>query len=546
MKDEIVKLLLECHPKGRTRVIKNSEPIYAWITEHYPNVPLNIVADCLVKNTSPYCCVCNCPIKSLGKKTCSTKCRSVSLLNKVSTIVEKRKKTNIEKYGSTSPSGSPAVVKKRLDTMIEKYGANVSPKTIESAKARIAGLNEKGRKTFQEKYGVSNPGQMVDHRKKCVETLKKNYGVDHYYKSQKFKNTVIEKNLKKWNTVLPDCVTLIDVTDNIEKQQLFENPNKEIKFKCNTCGNTDCVPSETVKWRIKNSGTPCITCSGINVGSLKQCEVGDFIKSLGIKIISNYKLPDKTEIDIFCPEYNIGFEFDGLYWHNDLRIPKSYHLDKTLEAKKCGIKLIHIFEDEWDYKQCIVKSRIKNLLGVTTDKIFAKRCIIKSVSKFEENQFLNDNHIQGFSRSSIAYGLYLNDKLVSIMSFGKPSKAKGQKNIPGHWELLRFCSLIDTNVVGGAGRLLQAFIKNHTPTQILSFADKRWSTGHLYKMLGFSEEHQTSINYWYIKNNQRFHRFGLRKNKNDNQTLTEYENRLSQGYLRIWDCGSSKWIWNAK
>ena len=546
MKTEIIKLLTDCHPRYRTRLIRNNKNIYNWVISTYPDVSLNIIADSLVKNTSPYCYICNRPIKSLGKKTCSVKCRSKSLADKINIIVEKRKKTNLQKYGSNSPSGSLDVIEKRLNTMIKKYGAKVSPKTVEATKNRVNNLNKKGRKTFQEKYGVSNPGQLKNHREKCINTLKKNYGVDHYYKSQEFKNSIIEKNLKKWNTLLPESIRLIDINDNSEKQKLFENPNKEIRFQCVLCKNQECIPSETVKWRIKNSGTPCIICSGINVSSLKQLEVFNFIKSLNVNSILNYKLFNNKELDIFCPEYHIGFEFDGLYWHNDLKLHKTYHLDKTCDALKQDIKLIHIFEDEWDYKKDIVKSRIKNLLGLTETKIFARHCIINSVTKIEEKEFLSKNHIQGFAKSSIVYGLYFDKKLVSIMSFSKPSKAKGQQNIAGHWELLRFCSLLNTNVIGGAGKLLKHFLKNHNPDQILSFADNRWSVGNLYRTLGFCEGKKTAINYWYIKNYQRYHRFGLRKNSLDDPTLTEYQNRLNQGYLRIWDCGSSKWLWTKK
>lgn len=542
MKEEVIKIILECSPKYRIRFIKKTEHINTWFLETYPRVPLDIAVYALLNDVSPYCCICGNPVKSRGKKTCSTKCRTLSLLDKKYEIDEKRKQTNIKKYGSETPSSSPKVIQKRLDTMVKKYGAKVSPKSIEAIKSRTHILNEKGKKTLQEKYGVNNPGQLIDHHAKCVATLQKNYGVDHYYKSQEFKNIISDKNIKKWNTQLPTTITLLDILENSPKQELFANPNKEIKFKCITCGTVDNVPSETVKWRIRNTGTPCICCSGINMGSLKQREVYEYIKSLNVNVVANYKLNNNKEIDIFCPEHKIGFEFDGLFWHNDLRVPKSYHLDKTVKAAEQNIVLIHIFEDEWDYKKEIVKSRIKNLLGVTGNKIFAKNCTIKPLNKSEEIHFLETNHIQGFARSSISYGLYHHNELVSVMTFSKPSKAKGQKMITGHWELLRFCSILDTTVVGGASKLLKYFVKTHSPIQVLSFADRRWSTGNLYKNLGFQEKPSTALNYWYIKGDKRYHRFGLRKNKNDNQSLTEYENRLSQGYLRIWDCGSSKWI----
>ena len=141
----------------------------------------------------------------------------------------------------------------------------------------------------------------------------------------------------------------------------------------------------------------------------------------------------------------------------------------------------------------------------------------------------------------------LKHNIITIsMSFSKPNKSKGQTYIKDHWELLRFSSKLNLNIPGVADRLLKHFIKNLNPKQILSFADRRWSLGDLYTKLGFESKGNTAINYWYInlKEGKRIHRYNLRKNKDDDQNLTEFQNRLNQGYLRVWDCGSSKWVWS--
>ena len=429
--------------------------------------------------------------------------------------------------------------------MVQKYGAKVSPKSRVAAKERSGTLNILGRKSLFEKYGVLNPGQLPNHKEKIKNTSIEKYGVAHYTKSQEFIDKVESEKIKRWELVMPSSIEFLNITDDADKQLKFNNPNQLIEFCCHTCRTNDNAPTETIKWRIRNTGTPCKKCGGLSIGSLKQQAITTFIESLGIKIISNFKLMNNKEIDIFCVDYNIGFEFNGLFWHNDLRIDSKYHSNKTIVAHEQGITLIHIFEDEWDHKQSIVESRIKNLLGLSSNKIFARKCSIKEVPKDIELAFLNNNHIQGYARSSMSIGLYYDDILVSVMTFSKPNIAKGQKNIVGHWELLRFCSLLNYNIVGAAGKLFSYFTKTYNPLQVLSFADSRWSTGKLYKKLRFIEHKKTAINYWYInlKEGKRIHRFSLRKNKLDDQSLTEYENRLKQGYLRIWDCGSSKWIW---
>jgi hypothetical protein len=263
-------------------------------------------------------------------------------------------------------------------------------------------------------------------------------------------------------------------------------------------------------------------------------------------IDNNRTLLGKSEIDIYVPDKKVGVEFHGLFWHNDLRRPPNYHLEKLDLATSKNIRLIQIFEDEWLHNRPIVESRLKYILGHTSKKIYARKCSIREVTSSESKNFLNQNHIQGHANASIKLGLYFENELMSIMTFALPNIAKGGKRIDGHWELLRFCNKIDTTIVGGANKLLAHFVKICEPEQIFSFADKRWSTGALYETIGFTKQTDTKVNYWYINmaETKRIHRFALRKNDKDDPKLTEYENRLAQGYLRIWDCGSSKWVWN--
>ena len=546
MKNKIIKLLLETAPNHRTRTIQKNK-LKFWFDENFPNVPLNIAISCLLSGNNPYCVVCNTPVKFLGKTTCSISCRSLLAKNNSEQIVNKRKLTNLEKYGVSNAMQLDSSKQKRINTMIEKYGGKVSDKTRLLSSKRSSELNTKGRETLKSKYGITNPGQLPTHREKSKKTLIQNFNSDSYFKSEEFFNISLEKRYKKWNVIFPNSVELLDISTPKDKLTVFENPNLLLKFKCNVCNNVEELPTETAKWRTKQTGTPCLCCSGINQGSVKQQELYDFVVSLGVFAQQNFILNNKKEIDVFCPAFNIGFEFNGLFWHNDLRINKTYHADKTIAAHKQNIKLIHIFEDEWDYKKDIVKSRIRNLLKLNLHKIYARRCTISTVNRIEEKAFLENNHIQGYARSTVAYGLYFENQLVSLMSFGNLNPAKGYRKEIGHYELLRFCSITNTSVVGSANKLLSKFIKDQQPIKIISFADKRWSTGELYQTLNFSQNKDTALNYWYInlKNGTRIYRYQLRKNKSDDQSISEYENRLKQGYLRIWDCGSTKWVWTA-
>ena len=193
-----------------------------------------------------------------------------------------------------------------------------------------------------------------------------------------------------------------------------------------------------------------------------------------------------------------------------------------------------------------MKFRIKNILGVNGNVIYARNCHIKEVDGHTSNKFLFENHIQGKCASSIKLGLFYNDELISLMTFGKSRHFIGSGKI--EWELLRFCNKMDTRVVGGASKLLKHFIKTYNPNEIISYADKRWSDGNLYEVLGFQKYNESKPNYFYIINGKREYRFNYRKsilvkqgydpNKTEKQIMEE------RGIPRIYDCGCLcyKWI----
>jgi len=270
----------------------------------------------------------------------------------------------------------------------------------------------------------------------------------------------------------------------------------------------------------------------------------DKIKSNCRNLIKNPNTNRFLEIDIYIPYKKIAFEFDGLYWHSELKSndPVNNHLQKTNLCKEKGIQLIHIFEDEWIFKKEIVKSRLKQILRINQNvvRIHARKCEIKEIEPKVKNEFLEKFHIQGKDASKIKLGAFYDNELISVMTFGKGNISKGSKAIEGIWELNRFCSNNNYHIPGIAGKLLSHFKKNYEWKEIFSYADRRWSTGNLYYKLGFELDHITNPNYWYLKGFERIHRFNLRKTKDEPKDIPEWILRQKEGYLRIWDCGNLK------
>lgn len=298
----------------------------------------------------------------------------------------------------------------------------------------------------------------------------------------------------------------------------------------------------------KNHGCPL--CNLSSNKSILEKEIYNFIKkNYAKRIIKNSRkiIPPK-EIDIYLPDLELGFEIHGLYWHSNanknLDNFKRIHLDKYLLAKEKGIKLIQIFEDEWNFKRDICESRILNLLG-KSKRIYARNCEFKQIENDGANNFCLENHIQGSGIGcNQAYGLYHKDELVSVMTFTKPNISKGKAKY--NWELNRFCNKMGYSIVGAASKLL----KNSKLSNIISYCDLRWSDGHLYKKLGFKEIRRSKPNYWYIKNGQRKHRFNYRKDLLYRELgqdipykeITESELANFLGLYRIYDAGNLVFI----
>lgn len=285
----------------------------------------------------------------------------------------------------------------------------------------------------------------------------------------------------------------------------------------------------------------------IKKSSKDEDEIFSFVQTLtpdvkqGDRIILQGK-----EIDILIPSCNLGIEYNGLFSHiyrpfeegETRQKGRQYYLQKTILAEEKGITLLHFFSDEWYQKKDIVKSMIRHRLGRTETIIGARKCSIALIDPLNKSHFFNQNHIQGNAPSSINIGLYYDDVLVSAMSFGK---AKRNKNYT--WELLRFASKINVSVIGGFSKLLKYFEQSYSGS-IISYSDRRFSTGEVYSKNGFTLSHIIPPGYDYVdeKYSSRKHRAQFMKKRiAPGDPRPEWQIMLERGYNRIWNCGHMAW-----
>jgi len=259
-----------------------------------------------------------------------------------------------------------------------------------------------------------------------------------------------------------------------------------------------------------------------------------------------------VEFDILIPEKNLAIEVDGILYHSENfgGKGKTYHLDKTTIAESNGIHLIHLFEDEWLYNKELVLNKLLYMVGESTasTKVFARKCEIHRINDVDTvRSFLNSNHIQGARSGKYTYGAYYDGSLVAVSIFGNLRKALGSTSKDGVYELIRYCTHADYICVGLFSKMVSNFIKEVGPDEIISYADRRWSSSlsNMYEKSGFTFEGTTKPNYWYLINRKRRHRYGFTKHKiiemGGDPNKSEWDNMLDNGYDRIWDCGTLKY-----
>lgn len=515
---QLQQLVTTTNPKNISQAVKKNAELFAWVMSFgSTSISENIFK--ALGNTIPHCASGNIrPFKSLvdGYKFCgkanTCECAKLAVSAKVKTskarvtseqqqtINSKRKSTTMEKYGISNVG--------LLESATMAHSAIYNDVTV------TAEISNKIKATKQAKYNNSNYNNIDKIKQTFKEKRDAGFWIDRYPEKgiEILENK--DKLLELYNQLTPvEIATQLNV--HIQTVYKYLNAHKlRDPFK-----------------------------------SADENELVRFIESLGItNIVRNTRKLIKSgkEIDIYLPDYNIAIEYNGVYWHHEdvAHITRDYHYQKYNECAELGIQLITIFSNFWHSKKDIVKNTLRvKLKKFNGPVIYARKCIIQEVDTQSAKLFLNQHHIQGYTPATTRLGLYYQDMLVAIMTFSKSRMGIGSHS--KDTELVRFAS--SGLIVGGASKLL-AHYRGLYPTEvIISYSDNEWSTGHLYKTLGFELDAHIRYSYWYLKPREHklYHRFSFSKQKlvaqgyDSNKTEAQIAKEI--GLLKVWDCGKVKW-----
>ena len=259
----------------------------------------------------------------------------------------------------------------------------------------------------------------------------------------------------------------------------------------------------------------------------------DYINSLDSNIITNYQINSDIQVTLLIKDKNIAIEFVP-----NQTTTKHYFPYRTIACNNLGIRLITIFEHEFDKKWFKIQNLISMSLGIFENRTYARKCFVAELDSATYRSFLDKYHLQSsINMSSVRYGLYTNiNELVSVIGFGFNRFKTNEV------ELHRFCTKSGWQIVGGFSKLLKhSGISNFT-----SYIDYAHFTGNGHKQIGFQQQAITLPSYVYVKNGEVLTRISCQKHKlqkrfkDFNPLNTEIQIMKDHGWTQVFDCGCIK------
>lgn len=418
--------------------------------------------------------------------------------------------------GANASTHPDAVNIRRASTNTIRYGG---PNPHNSPEIR-----KKAKKTMLERYGVENALCHPDFLKKSQETLYSNYGVINTMKSEIIKSALKDNNIEKYGVSNPAMTQ--DVQNKMKQTSLA-------RYGRENAGSHPMFIEKAFKTLAKN-GNGRFTSQG-------ELEMLEFVRSLGIDANKGYiGGADPKELDIKIPEKMIAIEYNGAYWHSDAikHFNPNDHYNKMKICSNQGYKLLQFFDFEWNNRKLQIQSFLRSALGKNEIKIHGRKTELREVLKLEAKDFLEKYHILGKVQFKVAYGLYFNNELVSMITINKHHRNNEE------WVLNRYVGKTNVTVAGGLKKLCDYASREFG--QISTWIDLRMSDGSGWEKMGWKKVSILKPDYFYfnIKTHQIVPKQSRQKKKlNTPLGMTEREHAKLDSLARIYDCGKIKLVY---
>lgn len=201
-----------------------------------------------------------------------------------------------------------------------------------------------------------------------------------------------------------------------------------------------------------------------------------------------------------------------------------------IEDRESNKLFIHIDEDIWFNKAELLLNRIKVLIG-KGERIYARQCVTARIDKKTALSFQKEHHLQTELPGKYRYGLFFQGELVAIMVFSGGRSMRHSENYRS-FECLRFCSKQRLIIIGGFSKLLNAFILDFKPNDVMTYVDADWSDGSKFEKMGFKKIMATEAQVFFV-NTENNKRIMIPKSEDYNFSNTSFYKVYNSGSIKM-------------
>lgn len=479
---------------------------------------------------------------------------------------EKRRQTNLERYGVENAGASDVAKQHRLQTNLDRYGVDNVMKSAE--------VQHKAQQTLMNEHGVSNPRHLPDYDDKVRQTSLIKYGVEHYLASPEVRQKAKHTMLQRYGTIYPTQLASVQEktiqttisrygVSHYSQTPQFRKAYESTMLSKYGVTNGIRIPGVQERIRATNIERYGVPYAFLSESSMQKARAtmldnmkhhissynrafGELLSSAGISYEFEYPLKGKF-YDIYVPSCNTLIEIDPTYTHstqpsfyypNGDFDPK-YHKNKTMLAEENGYRCIHVFD--WD--------DVTKIVAMLTSKqsMYARTLHVEFIQESDASEFLSTYHLQGACNGQlICIGLVDDSNtLFSVMTFGEPRYSHKYE-----WELLRYATMPDYRIPGGASKMFHKFVSELSPQSIISYCNRAKFNGQVYIQLGMKLLRHNAPSKVWSKESKAITDALLRQRGFDQLFGTHFgkgtdneQLMVDAGWRSVYDCGQDVYVY---
>lgn len=219
--------------------------------------------------------------------------------------------------------------------------------------------------------------------------------------------------------------------------------------------------------------------------------------------------------------------------------------NKMRALTNSGLSVLNVFRSEWNGRRDQVMNMVASKCCPAKVRIPGRKAKFVILTPEAAETFIAANHIQPLGmRQTYNYGLLYQGDLVAVMTFYTYTFSK-----IADISLTRFCCLPDTQIMGGADKLMQNAIRVNNWTSLISWSDNRWSVGKLYERLNYKETTEDNPARFFINRDGDIVQNMAATHRNDVVSRpagqTTAERMADLGYVSYYDAGKKVWVWSS-